>query len=67
MCKAEGGVWIAYCKGKQIKMRRIRPDGTMGDVRDICAGRVPVLAAGKGGEVHMVYDNAGMKYRRVSE
>jgi len=64
MCKArDGGVWIAYCKGKRIKLRRIRPDGTMGDVRDICAGRCPVLAAGG----HMVYESNGMKYRRVVE
>jgi hypothetical protein len=65
MCRAQGGgVWIAYCKDKRVKMRKIMPDGTIAVVRDICAGRCPTIAAGKDG-VHMVYDNGGMKYRRA--
>lgn len=67
MCKAQGGgVWITYCKDKRIKMRKIMPDGTMAAVRDICAGRCPTIAAGKDG-IWLVYDNGGMKARKVAQ
>lgn len=83
MCPAQGGgVWIAYCKGKRIKLRRVWVSPIevvchdlengwlravkMDDVKDICAGSKPTIAAAKDG-IWVVYDNQGMKARKVAQ
>lgn len=61
-----GGAWIAYVAGKRIKIRKLYPAGAMDPPLDICPGRVPTLCADpRDSSLHLVYDNNGIKYRRL--
>ena len=61
----DGGSYIAWIKGGQIKMRYVKSDGTLGSVVGICQGRVPTMATDKDGNIHLMYENGGMKYRKI--
>lgn len=71
---ADGGVFIAYCKGPstgsgrggRIKVRYLSPLGQLEDPVDVCDGRVPTLATDTRGQLHMIYERGGMKYRRIA-
>ena len=61
-----GGAFICWTRGARIKLRYIALDGTMGDEIDVCQGSRGNICFDSQGNMHLVYANGGVKYRKLS-
>ncbi len=61
-----GGAFIAWVNSGRIKIRYFGQDGKPGPVQDICYGTVPNLTCDSKGDIHLSYNNGGMKYRKLN-
>jgi hypothetical protein len=60
-----GGTFIFWCGSGRIKMAYLSPEGEAGDTRDIGPGRSPAATTDRFGNLHLVYFNGGIKYRKL--
>ena len=69
MCPAkDGGVWVCYTAGSNIRIRYIpadiRSSSDMGSITEFPGARGAICADNKG-DLHVVYSNAGIRYRKL--
>jgi len=65
-----GGAYICWTSQGRIKMRYVKYDGTIAPgvgqaAIDICAGSRGTICADKYGNLHLTYEQGGMKYRKI--
>lgn len=66
-----GGAYVCWTgEGGRIKMRYVKYDGTIDPpvsqaAIDICAGRRGAICTDRNGNMHLVYERSGMKYRKI--
>ncbi len=60
-----GGVFITWTRANRIKLRYITQLGVMNPEWDIADGTMSSLCTDSQGNIHLVYKNGGMKYRKV--
>jgi len=64
----DGGAYVAFCKGKRVKLRHVAVSGgvvSVGPVVDVCAGSRASMCTDRNGQIHLVYNQGGMRYRKV--
>ena len=65
-----GGAWVAWTSGNRVKVRYIPRNASneadLGPTVDICVGAVPAIDTDSKGNLHIIYNNGGMKYRKVA-
>ena len=62
----DGGAYVSWTKSGRIKMQHVKSNGTMGGIVDVCAGRAASICTDSAGHLHMIYDNGGMCYRKIT-
>ncbi len=62
---AAGGTFVFWTSGGHIKMCYVSKKGVAGTVRDVSAGRSPAATTDRYGNVHLVYYNNGLCYRKI--
>jgi hypothetical protein len=60
-----GGTFVFWSSGGRIKMCYLSKTGTQGPVQDVSAGVFPAACTDRFGNLHVVYDNGGIKYRKI--
>jgi len=60
-----GGAFLAWVNSGRIKIRYFDQNGAPGPAQDICNGTVPNLTCDSRGDIHLSYNNGGMKYRKL--
>jgi hypothetical protein len=61
-----GGVFLIWQRSGQIIVRYVARDGTMGPETVIGSGSVPNIVTDLKGNLHVVYNNNGVKYRKLT-
>ncbi len=59
------GAFIFWLASGRIKMVYVSKKGQLGDIVDITAGRSPAATTDRYGNIHLVYYNGGIKYRKI--
>ena len=62
----DGGAYVSWTKDGRIKMRHVNSNGSMGEIVDVCAGRAAAICTDSAGHLHLIYDNGGMRYRKIT-
>jgi hypothetical protein len=60
-----GGVFITWVRGGRVKLRYISAAGVPGTEWDISAGNLSSICTDPRGNLHIVYSNRGIKYRKL--
>jgi len=60
-----GGAWMCWQRNGQVKVRYIGIDGRMGTEVDVGPGTLAAIATDSQGNIHLSYNNNGMKYRKL--
>jgi hypothetical protein len=66
----DGGSLICWTRGNSIMMRHVKSDGTIEPALNaepiaVCIGSKASMCTDSLGDIHMVYDNGGIKYRKL--
>ena len=61
----DGGAFVSWTKGGRIWMRHVSTAGTMEAPINVCAGRAATFTTDRDGNLHMIYNNGGMRYRKI--
>lgn len=61
-----GGSYLTWVNSKKIKMTLVNSDGTSSQNFDICQGTSPSIATDNEGNIHLMYSNNGIKYRKIT-
>jgi hypothetical protein len=59
------GAFIFWLSNGRIKMVYVSKKGDLGKIIDVSAGRSPAAATDRYGNIHLVYYNNGIKYRKI--
>jgi len=62
----DGGAFICWTRSNRIKIRYIAPDGGTGPEVDVSAGTLGNLCVDAEGNIHVVYNNSGIRYRKIN-
>jgi hypothetical protein len=60
------GVFVFWISRGRIKMVYVSKKGDIGKITDVSAGRSPAAATDRYGNIHLVYYNNGIKYRKIN-
>ena len=60
-----GGAWVTWTRGGKIMVRYIAQTGEMGVEKVICDGVCSDIAVDSEGDLHLSYQNKGIKYRKL--
>lgn len=60
-----GGTFVFWSSGNRIKMAFLAQDGTVTMLPIVTAGRSPAACTDGSGNIHLLYANNGIKYRKI--
>jgi hypothetical protein len=60
-----GGTFVIWSSGGRLKLCYLSKTGVAGAVKDLGAGSSPAACADRYGNLHLVYANNGIRYRKV--
>ncbi len=60
-----GGVFITWIRGGRVKLRYVSATGVPGTEWDISAGNMSSICTDSQGNLHLVYNRSGIKYRKL--
>jgi len=62
-----GGTFMCWTGAdKRIKLRYVDPAGALGEIHDITGGKQCAMAEDPAGDIHMVYVEGQLKYRKIT-
>jgi len=62
-----GGTFMCWTSAdKRIKLRYVDPAGNLGDIHDITGGKQCAMSTDPEGDIHMVYVEGQLKYRKLA-
>jgi hypothetical protein len=60
-----GGTFVIWSSNGRIKLCYLSHAGVAGAIRDITAGSMPGACVDRYGNLHLVYSNGGIRYRKI--
>lgn len=60
----DGGAYVTWIRGGRVKVMYISPEGEKGDEWDVAAGNWSDICTDSKGNLHIVYNNGGIRYQK---